>query len=366
MLCVALGDDMLTAKYYPREHYSTLFNADTGFFARVEDAGYPGPFWSEHGPELIDISITRRCERLCQTCYRDAGPHGKDMDYADYDNLIGQAAEVGVMQVALGGGNPNQHPDFVAMLEATRKKYGVVPSYATNGRGLSSAVLQASADLCGAVAVSAYPPYDELTNAIAMLVSVGVKTNVHFVLDGNTVRTAIVWLREHPAFLNRINALVFLNYKPVGRKTSETPLLRDTDVLEEFFRLVEQGRHPFKVGFDSCMVSGIVSHTSLPAPMFDACEAGRFSMFVSESMMAYPCSFMEAGTQGASLRESSLLDVWRNSDLFQSLRRSLRTKTKCNLCPHTEACMGGCPVFQDINLCKRPTRNVESTRLHSS
>ncbi len=357
---------MLVIKHYPQEHYSTLFKAKTGFFARVQDTGCPEPFWSEHGPELIDISITRWCDRLCQTCYRDAGLHGRHMDYGEYENLIAQAAELGVMQVALGGGNPNQHPSFPAILEVTRRKHGIVPSYTTNGRGLSDAVLEASVNFCGAVAVSAYPPYGELTDAIAMLVSAGVRTNVHFVLDANTLRTAVVWLREHPAFLDRVNAIVFLNYKSVGRKTSETPLLRDADALGEFFRLIEQGSHPFKVGFDSCMISGVVSYASLPAPMFDACEAGRFSMFVSESMMAYPCSFMEASIQGVSLRECSLLDVWRNSDPFQRIRQSLQAKTKCTLCPHAEVCMGGCPVFEEINLCRRPVQKEQSVRSDST
>ncbi len=74
------------------------------------------------------------------------------MALVDYKNVIEQAAEMGVFQVALGGGNPNQHPDFVEILESTASK-GIVPNYATNGRGLGNDILEATRKHCGAVAV---------------------------------------------------------------------------------------------------------------------------------------------------------------------------------------------------------------------
>jgi MoaA/NifB/PqqE/SkfB family radical SAM enzyme len=52
-------------------------------------------------------------------------------------------------QVALGGGNPNQHPDFIEILRLTREDYGIVPNYTTNGRGLSDTVLEATRRYCG-------------------------------------------------------------------------------------------------------------------------------------------------------------------------------------------------------------------------
>ena len=171
---------------YPEEHYSTLFSPKTGFFARVEEPGHPEPFWSKHGPELIDISITSWCDRNCAICYRSANVKGRHMSVADYVTIIQQAARMDVCQVALGGGNPNQHPQFTDILKITREEFGIVPNYTTNGRGLTDKVLDATAKFCGAVAVSAYQPYDELGIAIGRLRSFDVKTNIHFVLDSKT------------------------------------------------------------------------------------------------------------------------------------------------------------------------------------
>lgn len=43
-------DGNLIIREYPEQHYKTLFNQRTGFFMRLEDDGYPEPFWAEEGP----------------------------------------------------------------------------------------------------------------------------------------------------------------------------------------------------------------------------------------------------------------------------------------------------------------------------
>lgn len=42
-------DGDLIIREYPEQHYKTLFNQRTGFFMRLEDDGYPEPFWAEEG-----------------------------------------------------------------------------------------------------------------------------------------------------------------------------------------------------------------------------------------------------------------------------------------------------------------------------
>src|SRR5690348_9592321 len=103
---------MLLIRHYQETGYSTVFSPRTGFFARMEDPGQPEPLWSPHGPELIDISITNWCDKGCPFCYRKSTPKGCHMSVADYTAVIKQAAAMDVLQVAIGGGNPTQHPEF--------------------------------------------------------------------------------------------------------------------------------------------------------------------------------------------------------------------------------------------------------------
>lgn len=272
------------------------------------------------------------------------------MSIDDYKRVIDQAEEMRTFQVALGGGNPNQHPDFVEILEYTVLK-GVVPNYTTNGRGLSDKILAATRKYCGAVAVSAYPPYDETATTIENLVDHGIKTNVHFILDVESINTAIDWLHEPPEFLTGINAIVFLNYKPSGRKIFEKNLLRHSTRLDEFFRLATSPERKLKVGFDACCVSGVFARTKTNTSMVDACDAGRFSMYVSEDLKVYPCSFQSGLAEGDQLdNETTLLDIWIKSRNIGSFRHYF-SSDRCGPCSHRSTCMNGCPLFDELVVC---------------
>lgn len=341
---------MLKANRYKSLGYTSFFNPETGFFARVPDNGKKDPFWSPHGPELMDISITNWCDKGCSFCYKSSTKHGEHMSLHDYKRVIDQAAEMGTFQVALGGGNPNQHPDFIEILEYTAFK-GVVPNYTTNGRGLSDEILESTRKHCGAVAVSAYPPYDETAETIKKLAENGIKTNIHFILDAVSINTAIDWLNQPPKFLVGINAVIFLNYKPSGRKIFEEKLLRNSARLDEFFGLATSPRRNLKVGFDACCVSGVFARTNANTSMVDACDAGRFSMYVSEDLRVYPCSFQSGLAEGDQLDdETTLLDIWTKSENMGAFR-SYFSSDRCGECSHRSTCMNGCPIFDDLVVC---------------
>jgi len=341
---------MLKVVRYKSLGYTSFFNPDTGFFARVPDKGEKDPFWSPHGPELLDISITNWCDKGCVFCYRSSTKSGKHIALDDYKKVIDQAAEMRVFQVALGGGNPNQHPGFIEIIEYTASK-GVVPNYTTNGRGLTDEILKTTRKHCGVVAISAYPPYAETSHAIKKLIQNGIKTNVHFILDAVSIDTAIDWLNEPPEFLKGINAIVFLNYKPSGREVFEKMLLRHSTRLEEFFRLATSPKRKLKVGFDACSVSGVFAHTNINTSMVDACDAGRFSMYVSENLKVYPCSFQSGLAEGDQLdNKTTLLDIWIKSRNMRAFR-SYFNSDSCGTCSHRSACMNGCPLFDELVVC---------------
>jgi radical SAM protein with 4Fe4S-binding SPASM domain len=341
--------------HYKLQHYSTFFNPNTGFFARVEEQGYEEPFWSFSGPELMDISITNWCDKGCSFCYRKSDESGTNMSLENYEVIMSQAKQMKVLQVALGGGNPNQHPEFCEILRVTREKYGIVPNYTTNGRGLTQEVLEATKKYCGAVAVSAYYPYSETSNAIDLLEHHGVKTNIHFILSSQSIDTAIGWLNAPPSFLSKINALIFLNYKPIGRYSSQKLLLKNSSRVEEFFSIATGVKHGFRIGFDTCTITGVARYSDTSPIAIEGCDAGRFSMFVSEDMKAYPCSFMvEAeGYEGTPIEDKPLVEIWKQHQSFRKFREA-HQKGGCSSCQTPDLCLSGCPLFPEINLCSQP------------
>lgn len=341
----------IVVKRFKEDQYTSIFNPNTGFFARIEDKGNQEPFWSTHGPELMDIAITNWCDKGCPFCYRKSDEVGLHMSLDDYREVMRQAKDMHVFQVALGGGNPNQHPEFAEILRMTREDFGIVPNYTTNGRGLSDGVLAASKAYCGAVAVSAYAPYRETATAVAKLVERGVQVNIHFLLSSRSVGTAINWINCPPPWLESVYAVIFLNYKPIGRVVNKHLLLNRSPRLAEFFAVATSGSAPFRIGFDTCTITGLARLGNAPSVSIEGCDAGRFSMFVSEKLEVFPCSFMvEAGYKGVPLRQSSLLEIWRDDAGFRQIR-SKHAGPGCSSCRTRGECLSGCPLFPEMNLC---------------
>ena len=203
----------IITQHFEEEHYKVLFNQQTGFFMRCEDEGYPEPVWSKHGPELLDISISNYCEKGCDFCYRSSSRTGKHISLADYNYLLKQATGMGVFQIAIGGGNPNQHPNFIKILETTIEA-GIVPSYTTNGDGLTEEILEATAKYCGAMAVSFYPSnsFDYYKVLFRKIRDKGIKTNLHVIISNETIDALEKLLSIAPEWLGYINAVVFNNW----------------------------------------------------------------------------------------------------------------------------------------------------------
>lgn len=346
MLQTMAGD--LNITQHPEQHYRTLFNQKTGMFIRMEEKGYEEPFWSKDSPELLDISITNYCERGCGFCYRQSSRRGTHMAMDDLQRVVEQARDLGVLQIALGGGNPNQHPEFCEILRLIRE-YNIVPSYTTNGVGLTDEILRCTAENCGAMAVSAYPPFDSrFEEKIIKITSYGIRLNLHMILKEDMIDTAIYWMQNPPKFLQYVNAIIFLNYKPINRNYTHQPI--DKSKLRLFFQVASDCK-VVKIGFDSCSISGIVQMMDVQAFLLESCEAARFSAFISEDLKMYPCSFMVGTDMFGDLRTHTMLDIWQSNTAVMDFRDRIKNNS-CAECKFESLCKGGCRFLPEINLCE--------------
>ena len=279
----------------------------------------------------------------------------KNMSSADFETIMRQS-EGNLCQVALGGaGDPDTHEEFEKILMLTRK-YGAVPNFTTSGITFTREKAKLCKKYCGAVAVSEH--FAEYTqNALKLLLDEGVRTSLHYVLSGRTIDTAIQRLGDG-SFPKGIYALIFLLYKPVGLGVRENVLKAEDPRVKEFFSLVDRGGYPFEIGFDSCSCAGILNFTRNTNPVsIDFCEGGRFSAYIDANMNMMPCSFANQDPSWfVSLRENTIEEAW-NSDVFEKFRYSLRNS--CKGCRNRENCAGGCPLVNEITLCKRKERDFQ-------
>jgi organic radical activating enzyme len=182
-------------------------------------------------PEFYDVKLTGKCEGKCPWCYMDS----KETD-EHYENSVdkilsyfGQMTEnQRPFQVALGGGEPTSHPDFIEILK-TFKELGIEPNYTTNGMWAKPYVsaddyafqegfklLDATKDLCGGVAVSCHPQLKEYWERAANAYSLWeIKLNFHIIISDRESIDDFVEIYEK--WKDKVDYFVLLPYGNQGR-----------------------------------------------------------------------------------------------------------------------------------------------------
>jgi len=348
-------------------HFVSMFNEETGAYIRSgiiingNDSG-EDPFMSSF-PELLDVGVMGHCEHgikgLCRKsgvqCYQSGGTCKQpDMSIENFKRILDECHK-DTYQIALGGrGDPDMHKDFAAML-ALCQQYRVVPNFTTSGYGMTKEKAALCKKYCGAVAVSWYRS-SYTAEAIDVLLAAGVKTNIHYVLGNNSISEAITLLKTD-GFPKGINAIVFLLHKPVGFGTEENVLQAGDPKVEEFFHCIDKGKFPFKIGFDSCSVPGLLHYCpSLASESVDTCEGARWSAYISPDMKMMPCSFdNEAQRWAVDLENHTIQEAWDSAE-FEDFR--YRFRDSCPGCSKHNICMGGCPIAPQIVLCREKTGSL--------
>lgn len=260
--------------------------------------------------------------------------------------------------------NINDIPIIFNLANTNKNCYVDEPNYVINNKVFKWEYLHhiSEEDLNGKYEL--YRVYEEkqkpnyTIDAIQMLLKAGVKTNIHYVISNTTIDEAILRLK-YCGFPEGINAVVFLLHKPVGLGTKDDVLNINDPRVKEFFELVDTGNLPFKVGFDSCSIPGVLKWSkNIDTCSIDTCEGSRFSMYITSDMKALPCSFDNQEQKYAvQLNDKTTIqDVW-NSNEFESFRNYLRNS--CPTCKNRALCMGGCPLQNSIVLCNNKERNFK-------
>lgn len=116
-------------------------------------------------PLLCDVKITDYCTTGCSFCYQGSTKKGKHASFDTIKKCFDALAKLNVFEVAIGGGNPVSHPNFMEILSYA-SSVGIIPNFST--RDLSFTRSKEKLDFiyknCGNFAFSVNPnqDYDEL------------------------------------------------------------------------------------------------------------------------------------------------------------------------------------------------------------
>ena len=325
------------------------------------------PVPSLSAPTLVDFQITEKCYMGCPHCYASSVDAGDHVSWDDLKLVVQQMKDCGVMQVALGGGEPLIHPEIIPLLQLCHEA-GIVPNLTTGGMNFSDKKLRALRDYCGAVGISMEGVgkryerwrswgFDNFLKSLTRMKEANVPTVIQITLSARNIGE----LDEMVDFLltqKHLYGVIFLAYKNVGRGITAANNLGTIDpatVSPALKKAFDRLRPHMRVGYDCCMTPGIAGVEEeaefADASNLEGCSATRGSVGVSASLDVSPCTFTGEYNLG-NLKKNHLRDIWqgRTSEAF---RRRIHYKsvknTACGGCQKQGSCFGGCPVMPLVN-----------------
>ena len=301
-------------------------------------------------PELADISISNHCTKGCDYCYRDSGDNASFMSIEDYEYILNELQHPkwgNVFQIAIGGGEPLEHPQLKQIIEAT-VSINIIPNLTTNGIHLNGEYASFFKGKVGAVALSVTDIQALDIDKVRILLKESVRTNIHYVLSNNNISQAVDILRgKYNEILSGLNSIIFLTYKPHGRG-SMTDILKINDNLKNFIKQIDHNKCSARIGFDACFVPHLLYFTRTDSTYVDSCEGGFFSIYIDENLDVKPCSFDNTGSYTFNLREYSFSDIWAyklkryRDEVVNHCKRKCSNKTECR---------GACHFYNEITCC---------------
>jgi len=321
--------------------------------------GHPGARDYDRAPLVVTWETSQACDLACDHCRAEADPerHPAELSTAEAIALFEEVARFEPNPfLVLSGGDPLQRPDLFELLSAA-VDVGVTPSVtpATTPR-LTESVVDRFAEVgVGRMALSVdgatagrHDAFrgEEGTFEIAMRAAerareVGLSIQLNTTVTAETVSDlpAIADLAEKlGAAMWEVFFLV-----PVGRGDDLAQLSpgRAREVMEWLYR---RGREaPYRLITVEAPFYRRVAHEVQLAEGetprgVGSTGAGNGFVFVSHTGEVYPSGFLplSAGT----VREESLVELYREADVFRRLRDRSSFEGPCGECSFLETCGG--------------------------
>lgn len=227
----------------------TLYNKYSGAKLRISFEKNPEPYLYSDFPELCDVSITTKCPYGCKNCYMNCGTTGLDAD-ADIVGALRYALTSNTFEIALGGGEPTLHPQFLDILQGFSEG-SITPNFTT--RNYSVLIDSDYMDIINAqvgvmaLSIASHTDLDELEILINKIHHRKVTLGFQVILDA-TPRSVIE--RAIAIAEDAVGVMTFLGYKTTGRASSTPPtILYDEELASIIFSngasLINEGRLQF-------------------------------------------------------------------------------------------------------------------------
>jgi len=303
-------------------------------------------------PICLTWEITYACNLQCVHCLSSSGTRDpRELSTAQAKAVLDELRDLQVFYINIGGGEPMIRKDFFEILEHAETnnigvKFSTNGTYITadNARRLASMNyldIQISLDGVDAATNDAVRGKGSYATAI---------TAMNHLRDANfgQFKISVVVTRHNVNQLDAFKALAD-SYGAQLRITRLRPSGRGADTWDELHPTQQQQRQIYdwlmKHG-ENVLTGDSFFHLNAfgeSLPGLNLCGAGRVVCLIDPIGDVYACPFVihDQFKAGSLLTDGGFTKVWKESDLFLSLREP-ESEGACSACGSYDACQGGC------------------------
>jgi mycofactocin radical SAM maturase len=303
-------------------------------------------------PICLTWELTYACNLACVHCLSSSGRRDpRELTTDEAKAVLDELQRMQVFYINIGGGEPMIRKDFFELVTYA-VDHGIGVKFSTNGTYLDEAAARRLAamdymdvqiSLDGATAdindpVRGAGSYDTARRAMDNLAAAGFGP---FKISVVVTRHNVAQLDDFKALADSYGAqLRITRLRPSGRGADSWHDLHPTnDQQYEIYRWLLAHGEDVLTG-DSFFHLNAIGE---PLPGLNMCGAGRVVCLIDPIGDVYACPFVihEQFRAGSVRDEGGFTRIWRQSELFRSLREP-EAEGACTSCGSYDACQGGC------------------------
>lgn len=337
------------------DQISSMFNK--GILVKGHPGEYPYKIkqsCATHPINLITLELTKRCNLACLHCYARStqGIKNEELTTDEVKRLIDDAAELGVWQFHLTGGEPFMREDILDILQYVHTKRMVIQLF-TNATLISDEVVevlvklrinQVVTSLNGLGATHDYfhglkGAYTKTSRIIGKLKEAGIPVRINTTLHKYNENEFLELIRiiKRFGFSYRVSNIISVGR---GEGTQDLNLSdqRYVDILASIQEMNGDGNDILQeTGSDrgEIVTDGIIT---------PRCGVGVSRMFISAVGDTGLCEILSHSTNpkfgSGNIRQTSIAKIWEHGAGYDNYR-SIQCKD-IEKCKHAATCRGGC------------------------
>ena len=303
-------------------------------------------------PICLTWELTYACNLQCVHCLSSSGQRDpRELSTAEAKHVLDELRDLQVFYINIGGGEPMVRRDFFDLVEYSVGN-GIGVKFSTNGAFIDNDKARRLASMDYLDIQISLDGVDEATNDAVR--GAGSYRMARTAMDElasagfGPFKISVVVTRHNVAQLDEFKALAD-SYGAQLRVTRLRPAGRGADSWHELHPTLGQQRQIYDwlmANGENVLTGDSFFHLNAlgdPLPGLNMCGAGRVVCLIDPIGDVYACPFVihDEFRAGNVRDEGGFAKVWKESDLFRSLREP-QSAGACASCGSYDACQGGC------------------------